>query len=59
MDDKAGEAFRFLLTASSMPQLDFPGNTINVGMAGHVAEEISKVVAHTPKQIVHTFFGMS
>jgi hypothetical protein len=48
-DDEAGEAIRLLSTASSMPQLDFPGNTIEVGMAGRVAEEISKDVAHYPQ----------
>ena len=50
MDDEVVEAARFTTSAAtSMPQLDFPGNTIEVGMAGRVAEEISKDVAHYPQ----------
>jgi len=48
-DDEAVEAARFTSEVTSMPQLDFPGNTIEVGMAGRVAEEISKDVAHYPQ----------
>jgi hypothetical protein len=53
-DDEVVEAARFTTSAAtSMPQLDFPGNTIEVGMAGRVAGrvagEISKDVAHYPQ----------